>query len=309
MSHKLTGEWYVQRQLQYVEEVTYGVTPTSPTFIHAGPIVDMNDNQEAQAIKYRQIGSRDLYAMIKTGELYTFDVTFNPLNTDLLDYCINVEGTGSRNISKSLSFIKSQLVDGSEMYTIYTGCRAESVDISIVADGAVEVTATFMCKNISTPSLTHGLGTPTWGTNPTSIPWTNFDGGTGPLRIDTTGATHPLGSTKYIDTDNFTVSVTHNLVPVKVNGEITVKWVEATLRDVTFEFDAMYYDTALIADQKSLTARKMDYILKTNPGARLDFEDIYLETMGTSDSTTSTDPKKLSLTGTAKSVVITPVTS
>jgi len=267
----------------------------------------MNDTQETQAIKYRQIGSRDLYAMIKTGEMYSFDVTYNPLDTDLLQYAINTEDEGTKNVSKSLTFIKSQLVNGTEMYTIYRGCKPESLDVTITADGAVEVAATYQCKEITTPATTHGLGTVTWGTNPTATPWTNQSSGIGPLRLGT-GA-HPVtpGPTTTIDTNNFTMSVTHNLEQVRVNGDPTVKFVEPTLRDVTFEFDALYHDTGLIIDQKALSAKTMEYVLKSTPGARLDFTDAFLETLGTSDATTSTEPKILSFTGTAKRVSVTTI--
>jgi hypothetical protein len=310
MSYKLTGGFQIVRQLQYVEEVTEGTTPTSPTFIHAGPITELNDNQETQAIKYRQIGNRDIYAMIKTGELYSFDVTFNPLDIDLISYAINKEDTGTKNIGKSLSFLTSQLVDGTEMYKIYKGARAESIDVNITAEGMVEVTISYICQDITTPSLTHGLGTPVWGTNPTAVPWTNFSGGTGPLRIDadtvafgTTGA-HGFATGKIVDTDSFSFSCTHNLERVKVNGETIVKWVMPTFRDITFEFDTLYHDTTLIADQKSLTSRRMEYALKSNPGATLDFDKVYMETIGTSDSTTATEPKHLSITGDAQSVAV-----
>jgi|SRR5215203_1672183 len=300
MSYKLTGGWLVQRQLQYVEEVTYGTTPTSPTFVHAGPITDLSDSQETQAIKYRQIGSRDMYAMIKTGEMYSFDVTFNPLDSNLIDYAINLPGTGAggRDIGKSLSFIKSALINGTEMYTIYKGCVADSIDISIAADTPIEVTISYICKTITTPATSHGLGTVTFGTNPTLIPWTNLSGGTNPFTWNGTA----------VDTPSWSTSITNNIERVKVNGEIDVKFTEPTLRDVTFEFDTFHKDATLIADQKgsgaTWNARPMVYKL-TGPssGKRLTFTDAYLESLEMADATSSTTPKTESYTGTAKAVV------
>lgn len=302
MSYTITGGFDVVKQLQYVEETTFGTTPSSPTFTHAGPITEMNDNQEAQAIKYRQIGNRDIYAMIKTGELYSFDVTFNPLATDLLEYAINLPGVGSKNIGKSLSFLKSQKVNGTENYTLYTGAVAESCDISIEADGAVEVTINYICRNISTPATSHGLsGTVTFGTNPTAVPWTNLSGGTAPLKIG------PSGSEVTVDTDSWSTSITHNIEQTKINGDIFPKFVTPTFRDITFEFDTLYKDTVLIADQKSnpMVGRSMQYTLKTTPGARLDYTNAYFETMETTDATSATEPKKQSFTGTSQSLVIT----
>ena len=117
--------------------------------------MDLNDSQEAQAIKYRQIGARDMYAMIKTGELYNFDVTFNPVDEVLMDYAINLSpphGSQARNIGKSLSFLTSQLVNGTERYKFYRGARADSIDISITSDGAVECSISYQCMDITTPA-------------------------------------------------------------------------------------------------------------------------------------------------------------
>jgi len=282
--------------MQYVEETTPGQTPTSPTLIHAGPIVDLADSQESQAIKYRQIGSRDMYAMIKTGELFSFDITFNPLDDGLLNYAINLPGVGSQNIGKTLSFIKSALIDGTEMYTIYKGAVADSCDISITADGAVEVTISYICTEITTPSTTHGLTTPVFATNPSAIPWTNLSGGVGPLRIA------GVASGNIVDTPSFSCSITHNIERVKPNGQTTPKFVVPTLRDVTFEFDTWHKDTVQIAAQKALSARTMEYKLSSTKS--LQFVDAYLESMGMSDATSSTSPKIESYTGSAKSVAV-----
>lgn len=299
MSYKLTGGWLVQKQLAYVEETTYGTTPTNPTFTHAGPIVDITDSQETQAIKYRQIGSRDMYAMIKTGEVYSFDVTFNPLTDDLINYAINLPGVGTKNISKSLSFIKSALINNTEMYTIYKGCVADSIDISISADSAVEITVSYICKDITTPSTSHGLGTVgSFGVNPTLIPWTNLSGGSSPF----------LWNAVSVDTPSWSCSVTNNIERVKVNGDINVKFTEPTLRDITFEFDTLHKDATLIADQKgsgaTWNARAMIYKLSVD--RRLSFTDAFLESLEMADATGDTTPKTESYTGTAKSVVCEP---
>lgn len=301
---QVTGGWNVITQLQFIEETTFGVTPTaSPAFSHAGPIVELNDSQEAQAIKYRQIGSRDIYSMIKTGEMYSFDVTFNPIDDALMNYAINLPGVGSQNIGKSLSFIKSQLVGGSEYWTLYKGCRAESCDVSIEQDGAVEVSITYQCRDITTPSSTHGLTTPTFGPNPTTIPWTNLTPGSGPFVYGTTGFVPASGT--IVDTPSFSFSVTNNLERVKPNGDLVVKCIEPTLRDCTVEFDTWYtkgIGFTMIGNQKALSANEAIYKLSTNKLAAL--EDLYLETMGASDSTSATEPKLESFTGTAKAIAI-----
>jgi hypothetical protein len=160
----------------------------------------------------------------------------------------------------------------------------------------VECTISFVAKEATTPSTTHGLTTPVFATNPTAIPWTNLSGGVNPLKIGV------AASEVAVDTPSFSCSVTHNLERVKPNGQTDVKFVEPTLRDVTFEFDTWHKDTTLIADQKSLTARSMLYNLSSN--RRLVFTDAFLESLGMSDATSATTPKIESYTGTAKAVAV-----
>ena len=305
MSYKLTGSYLVQKQLAYIPEVTYGTTPANPSFTHAGPITSIADSQETQAIKYRQVGNRDLYAMIKTGELYSFDVTYNPLTDDLINYAINLPGVGSQNIGVSLSFVKSALINNTEMFTIYRGCVANTIDFSISADSPVNITINYIAKSISTPSTSHGLGTVgSWGINPTLIPWTNLSGGPDPLRW-ATNADGTLGTGRVVDTPSWSASITNNIEQVKINGDITVKFVEPTNRDITFEFDTLHAFTDLIADQKGSGAswpeRHMVYQLSSN--RRLRFNKCWLESLGMSDDTGDTTPKTEAYTGTAASVV------
>jgi hypothetical protein len=43
-----------------------------------------------------QVGSRDIYAMVKTGEMYSFDVKFSPISAAFMNYGINLpNGTGT----------------------------------------------------------------------------------------------------------------------------------------------------------------------------------------------------------------------
>jgi hypothetical protein len=292
VSYQLTGGWLVVKSPQYIEEATYGVTPSSPTFVTAGPLVSMADSQNIPSLKYRQIGSRDIYAMIKTGEEYSFELTFNPIDATLIGYGINLPaGTGT--IEKSLSFVKSQKLNNVENYIVYTGSKCDQITIEVTADGAVNTTMSFICKNISTPATTPGFtGTPTYAATPTLIPWQNWTPGAGPLTINST----------IVDTDSFSMTVTNNIQMVKINGETTPKFVDPTVRDITFSFDTLFKDIALISDSKSLTARSMEYKLSTDK--KLVFTDAYMESVDTSDDVGSTDPKKLSIAGTAKAVTI-----
>lgn len=291
--YKYTGPWDVILQPQFAEETVYGEPVTSATFAHTGPLVEMAEAIETGSLEYRQIGTRDINSMIRTGVGYTFDLTFNPINTTLIEYGINLpNGTGT--IEKSLTFLKSQLLDGVEHFHVYTGCRTDSIDISIASDSAVEVSTSWIAKEARTPSTTMGLpGTPIPHVGGVAgEPWTNLTPGVDPLTWN--GIT--------TDTNSFSCSVTNNLEPIKPNGMISNKDTPPTLRNVEWEFTTWYYNTQLISDVKALQFRPMEYKLSTTK--KLVFVDAYPESVSMSDNTTATEHKTLSVSGRAKSVSV-----
>lgn len=291
--YKYTGPWDVIRQPQFCEEVDYGVPVNNANFQHTGPLVEMAEAIETGSLEYRQIGTRDINSMIPTGVGYTFDLTYNPINTTLIEYGINLpNGTGT--IERSLTFLKSQKVDAVEHFFVYTGCRADSTDISISSDSAVEVSQSYIAQEARTPSLTSGLpGTPVFHTGGVAgTPWTNLTPGPDPLTFNGV----------VTDTNSFSCSVTNNLEPIKPNGMMSNKDTPPTLRNVEWEFTTWFKDTLLIADVKSLTPRPMEYNLSTTK--KLVFVDAYPESISMSDNTTATEHKTLSVSGRAKSVAV-----
>jgi len=291
ITYRYTGPWDVILQPQFAEETNYGVPVSNASFTHTGPLVEMAEAIETGSLEYRQIGTRDPHSFIPTGTSSTFDLTFNPINSTLIEYGINLpDGPGT--IEKSLTFLKSQLLDGVEHFHVYTGCRADSIDISVSSDSAVEISMSFIAKEARTPSTTMGLpGTPVTHTGGVAgEPWTNITPGVDPLRWNNIAT----------DTNSFSCSVTNNLEPIKPNGMTSNKDTPPTLRNVEWEFTTWYYNTALIADVKTLQKRPMEYRLSTTK--KLVFVDAYPESISMSDNTTATEHKTLSVSGRAKAV-------
>ena len=139
-----------------------GVTPTSPTFINAGPIQEFTPNTETNAVNYRMLGSPDLYKVIKTGERFSFDITYNPIDLDLVSYGVNLSGTKNRD--KTLTFLLSQsMYPGTgavltEHYIKAVGCSCDSTSIDISLE-AVSVSQTWIANDIPIPTVTPGIGT------------------------------------------------------------------------------------------------------------------------------------------------------
>ncbi len=285
MSYQLTNSLKIKKQLQYYEGAagTYAVIPTAPvTLTHAGPIRTLPEAHEMQSINYRYIGSEDRFAEIPTGTAYTFTTTFNPISPTLLGYGLNPAGTGAGSIDRDLQFIKSRLVNGVEKYQWYLGARCNSCEISISGDSAVEGSMDWICKSITDWSTDHGMGvgTVTWGTNPTTLPWTNTSPGPAnvPLRFNNVE----------LHTKQTTFTVNRNLHAEKPAGETQILWLDPTFRDVSGSFSTYLRGGVQRADMVGLTPRTLEYRLTTDK--RIIVEGAVLKSMNTEDNAESGDP-------------------
>lgn len=278
MSYVPTGHWTQTRKLQYIEEVTYGVTPaSSPTLISAGEIENVNENTELAMKRYRSLGSEDVYEFLKNGTLHSFEVEYQPLNSTLIKYGTQAQGGGVGTIDKSLSFLYAEDINDVENFTLYKGCRSDQIAVEIVNE-AVKVAQNFICKEITTPATSHGLTTPVFAGANTAAPWTGADGGSNPF-------TH--NSLNY-DVDKFKFTVNRALDAIRPNGETLIKFLVPTIRTITGEFDVVRKDTALIADCKALTKRAASYVLKAATSTTT-FTDMVLIGVSTSRPATATE--------------------
>lgn len=296
MSYIPTGAYFFIKRPQYVEEATFGTTPTSPTFLSVGSMQDMTTNVDITNVKYRQLGSRDLYQVIKTGEVYGIVFKYQPFNTNFLKYGTelwNASATG--NIAKSMSIVWSQNINGVENFYLASGVRTERVEIDIT-ETSVMITQTLVAKNISTPSTTYpGTGTPVYAATDVGNPWTGITGGSLPLTIN---------ALTY-DVTRFRVTISQNLDKVKPNGETQIKFLEATNRDVTIDMDMVLANTATLADVKTLVARTASYTMNAANPSTISLTNLYLDKYTHADSPTQNKVSMASFSGTAQSSTIT----
>ncbi|AIC16951.1 phage tail tube protein [Nitrososphaera viennensis] len=292
MSYTPTGSFNILKRLQFVEESTFGQAPASPSFVLAGHNVSLRETTEVSAQKYRDLGSRDLYKMLKTGEMYSFELRYQPINTALLRYGTELPN-GAGTIEKSLAFVYTQLVNGTETWHRFLGARTDQVEIE-VTEASVQVSHRFLCKDIPATVTADPFTTPTYAGADTSAPYTGVSSGSNPLTINS----------ETYDTPRFKVSVNWNLDVVKPNGEVQAKFILPTNRDITVEFDTWVKDDVLRADTKSLAARSASYTIA--PGKSLTFTDLYLAKQ--SKNNDANDAKVLieTLTGTARSMSVSP---
>ena len=250
MSYQRTGAWNIQKRLQYIEEIDYGVTPNaSPTFIHAGKIKRFSFNIDAAVQRYRSLGLRGVCKFLETSQLYSFELEYQPIDIALMSYGIN-NPVGAGTIAESLSFFYSKLIDGVENYYFLKGCKTDSISVECTKE-AINVTQSFLCKEITTPATTHSLTTPTFATNPTDKPWVAEDGGANPFVYN--AVAH--------DTPRFSFDVSWNLDPGQPNGTFLISFLDPTNKDINVDFDVWQKDTEFIADLKSGVQRAMTYSL------------------------------------------------
>lgn len=295
MSYTPTGEWYIRKLLQYVEETTFGTTPSSPAFTQAGVVQDITANVNIPETLYRQLGSRDPYKDVKYGEAYDIQIKYMPVDAVMLKYGVNL-AAGAGTVGKSLSLLISQDINTTENYVLFTGARTNTIDIEITETGPVMVTQSIKMKNMSTPSSAHGLTTPTFAGAIAAAPWTNINGGSLPLTIN---------ALTY-DCARFKISVGTNLDTVQPIGETILKFLEPTIRTISVDFDMYVKDTATLADTKALTARTATYSLDTGSTTVINMTNLQLNKYSSTDSATSANIKKASFSGQCTSVSITP---
>lgn len=260
MSYQRTFPGLIQKRLQYVEEVTYGTTPSaSPAFITAGKIKRFSFNIDAQVQRYRTFGLRKVSDFLNTGQMTSFEIEYQPINTDLMAYGIN-DPAGTGTIEKSLSFLYSKMIDGVEHFYIIKGAKTDSISIEITKE-AVLVTQSFLAKEVITPITTvnGGLTTPAFAANPTGKPWVGRDGGTSPF----------LYNAVAWDTPRFNCEVSWNLDPGQPNGQDLIKFLDPTNKDCNVDFDVWQKDTTFIADLKTEARRDLSYTMNAATNAIL----------------------------------------
>jgi hypothetical protein len=296
LSYPVTTSLLTQKNLQYVKETTRGTTPTSPTFVAAGPIQDWSPTLTTNSIDYRMLGSEDIYKVIKTGERYSYDIAYNPIDKVLLEFGINLSGTNNRY--QSVTMLISQLMNVSgtltEKYILMKGSQCASTTIDVTLE-AVGVTQTWIPSEITTPATTAGIGTPVYAGAITASPWTGINGGANSLTFNASNTTKLR---------NFSVTIDNNIDEIQPIGSTTVMWAQPTIRDITGTFDVIYEDDNFLADAKTVTARSMSYVLDTTAPTTLTFTDVYLKEYNETISATSTEAKTQSFAWRAKAVTI-----
>lgn len=298
MSYVTTGAWNFLKIPQFVEETTFGTCPTAPTFTSCGAITDLAMTAEAGVITNRQLGSRDIYQDVKTAEIYQIVMKYQPYNTLFMRYGTELFNlTATDNISRSLSILWSQTINGVENFFLAQGCRTDKLDIN-VTEKMVEVTQTILAQKINTPAtsfvLAGGTGTPIYCAPNVGAPWSGLNGGSAPLTINALS----------YDTVTFKVAVNNNIDKVKPLGETFYKFLDPTNRDTMVDFEIVFKDVVSYGDMKTLTARNATMSINSATSTAIGLTNLYLEKYASPDSPTVNKIKTATYSGRAQQVAM-----
>lgn len=268
-----------------------------------GLITDMDHNLNLDKEEIRVLGSRDLYSEVKQGENYPFSIKYRPLDFDLVKRgCALVPTTGSPagTNGESFSILVSALINGTEKYKIYKGCRFESTTVDISRANGVQVS-----QNLRATTITDWGTAPvfspaaTYAPDPTGDPVSGISSGVDPLQIN---------SVVY-DTPSFSFTVEQGLQELKINGVFSYKFLEPTNRDISLSLDTTVKDApgVLIGDMiagSTWTGRPVVYNI--TPTVTATFANVKFDSYTSSFSGGSTDFLMEKLAGKAGTVVIAP---
>lgn len=222
-----------QKLMQFVPEVTFGITPASAAFQDASIINSTKTTLENATEKYRKLGRRTMYKLIKMGVMFPWSCSFSPVDTTLLRYGTengNNAGTLANSVDVSLTFVNSIFANSggtlSEYYVIRKGTKCDSITVTTSSKGMVVVDMDMLSADISYTTTTNGgLTTPVFVSTPTTAtPWSNLTGGASKLSIG--GTVYPF------KTASFTVN--NNMDPVDIDGSAAIQWLEPTVKETTF---------------------------------------------------------------------------
>ena len=202
----------VEIPLCYTVESTFGTKKTSsPVYTAVKVVSQVTPRIDNQEIDVRQLGSHLKYGHQSSGHRYGATLNLHPFDLPFLQYGSQPPNytTPSGTSAESLQFLvkhkQAQGTAGMNSYFVfYLGCKINTLQISVSSGGLVEVTAEIIAREITVPSTSSGLTTPTLPAfSDYSDPvLSNVDAGNKPLTIN--GTAYAI--------DDFNITWNNNLI-------------------------------------------------------------------------------------------------
>jgi hypothetical protein len=212
---------------QYVEEVTYGQTPTNPTFLWIGIIQNVEPSYDRGLIKLPGIGTRDLTYILKGLAQYGVALQYAYQNKTFLHFVKDLN-----DFSLETWFEKGSLINS----YLNKGAMINALTVSASVNEPVTVKPDIILQDVAI-STNHPSGA-TYANDPGTVPKTWYD----------TQATLDAAVIDALTDWHFTVNNNLQRFPVirSSSGDL-LKFLIERQRQLSGELTVAYMDSALLA--------------------------------------------------------------
>lgn len=256
-----TAAWSVLKPPQYVEETSFGVTPSSPVFKIVGSLTGLSPAIGITKDVVRSVGRRDPNTQVKMMEgPFSGAIKYRPFDSSFMKYGVNLpdDSSPAGTNAASVTLMWSQLINGTEKYFAFQGVKTDKISIEVSKDGGVQVGQDlkwYKTYAYLSDLTTLGITTPTYvSTTPSTQPWSSLTGGTNPFTIESAP----------ILVDRFKIDVNQNLYMISPNGSSSVDYWGAGIREISIDFDTYHYNNTLYDYLMNLQLVSAQYTLNND---------------------------------------------
>jgi len=155
-----TGE---EARAYYVEEATYGTTPTNPAMLCIGVIQEIEPALDPKNIVLRGIGSRNVKAIRRGLRHIDLKVAYTPQNWGFFNYARSLKSTSIEVYYEKTSGIVS---------LNHKGCKVDRAKVDVSIEDPVKVTIDLLGQDVAVGTAKIGAS---YETEPTTSPLTGSD--------------------------------------------------------------------------------------------------------------------------------------
>lgn len=302
-AYPITTSLKVVKELQYVKEITKGITPSSATFT-AIPTATFIPISRARDRKYIKLGNPDVTKSINAFTNYDISITYTPITADaLFESMVNLTGTNNRDDTYTLLLSQQHNNAGTlaEQYQIARGCTVTTIVIILAERSLVTVGSHWMALSISDWSTSHGLtGTPTFAPALTATPWATNETGSQPVRF------LDISSGTSYDVRRFSCAVNHNTTRTQIMDQLNSVRIDSDIRDITLDVAIVFKDTQVSQTVKTFAGQDITVNLNLTGSTltSLDFTDVFLDKYDETVNAEDRQVKVVSYSGTAASLLL-----
>jgi len=155
-----TGE---EARAYYVEETTYGVTPTNPAMLNIGVIQEVEPALDPRNIVIRGIGSRNIKAIRKGLRHIDLKIAYTPQNWNFFNYVRSLKSVSIEVFYEKTSGVVS---------LNHKGCKIDRAKVDVSIEDPVKATLDLIGQDLAVATAKIGSS---YETEPTNAPLTGSD--------------------------------------------------------------------------------------------------------------------------------------